>query len=225
MLISYSHRFIFIHVGKSAGMSIRNALLPFCAEPEKFRMRRPPMLKGDQPNPMYTVWQTLLLHPKSIDVKRELPAEVFDGSYKFAFVRNPWDHLVSVYNFMLRDPEIPRHAEVKALSGFEAFVQWAIDEAAPFPKGITKLQSQMLTDQDGKLLVDCVGYYETLREDFATICRHVGIDAPLPHLNRSQHRDYRSYYNDHTRSLVENHFHRDIELFGYTFDGRDGKTP
>ena len=224
MLISHSHRFIFIHVGKSAGMSIRNALLPFCAEPEKFKMRRPPKMKGDQPNPMYTIWETLLLHPKALDVQRELPPEVFEGSYKFAFVRNPWDHLVSVYHFMLSDPEIPRHAEVKALPDFDAFVQWAIDEPAPFPKGITKLQSQMLTDHDGKLLIDFVGYYENLRQDFEHICRHVGIEAPLPHLNRSQHRDYRTCYSDRTRALVEDHFRRDIDLFGYTFDGRDRKA-
>jgi hypothetical protein len=157
-------------------------------------------------------------------VKRELPPEIFEGFYKFAFVRNPWDHLVSIYHFMLSDPEIPRHAEVKALTGFDAFVQWAIDQAAPFPKGITKLQSEMLTDRDGNLLVDFVGYYEALHQDFARVCQYVGIDAPLPHLNRSQHRDYRSCYNGHTRALVEEHFRPDIDLFGYTFDGRDRKA-
>jgi len=224
MLISYSHRFIFIHIGKAAGMSIRNALRPYCAEPEKFKIRRPPATKDGKPNPMYTVWQTLLLHPKCAEVKRELPADVFEGFYKFAFVRNPWDHLVSLYHFMLSDPEIPRHAEVKALPGFEAFLEWAIAEAAPFPKGITKHQSEMLTDRDGKLLVDFVGYYESLHQDFGRACRHIGIDAPLPHLNRSQHRDYRSYYSDRARALVRHHFQPDIDLFGYTFDGREKKA-
>jgi hypothetical protein len=157
-------------------------------------------------------------------LKRELPPEIFYGFHKFAFVRNPWDHLVSMYHFMLSDPEIPRHAEVKALPGFDAFVQWAIDEAAPFPKGITKRQAEMLTDRDGTLLTDFVGHYESLREDFDRVCRHLGIEASLPHLNRSQHRDYRAYYNDHTRALVEEHFRSDINLFGYTFDGRDGKV-
>ena len=224
MLISYSHRFIFIHVGKSAGMSIRNALLPFHTEPEKFKIRRPPRMKGDQPNPMYTVWETLLLHPKCSDLKHELPAEIFDGFHKFGFVRNPWDHLVSIYHFMLSDQAIPRHAEVKALQGFAAFVQWTIDQAAPFPKGITKHQADMLTDRDGTLLVDFVGHYESLQKDFDRVCRHVGVEAALPHLNRSQHRDYRAYYDDHTRALVAEHFRPDIQLFGYTFDGRDGKA-
>jgi hypothetical protein len=224
MLISYSHRFIFIHIGKAAGMSIRNALQPYCAEPDKFKIRRPPPTKDGRPNPMHTVWQTLLLHPTCADVKRELPADVFDPSYKFAFVRNPWDHLVSLYHFMLSDPEIPRHAEVKALPGFEAFLEWAIAEPAPFPKGITKHQSAMLTDRDGKLLIDFVGHYETLHQDFAQICRHVGIEVRLPHLNRSHHRDYRSYYDDRTRALVQDHFRPDIDLFGYAFDGCEKKA-
>ncbi len=221
MLLSHTHRFIFVHVGKSAGMSIRDALTPFCEEPEKFRMRRPAKLKNGQPNPLYTVWETLLLHPRCVDMKRELPAEVFNGYYKFGFVRNPWDLLVSLYHFMLSDPEIPRHAEVKALANFEAFIDWSVREAAPFPKGITKLQADMLTGTDGQLLVDVIGRYETLREDFARICRHVGIDAALPHLNRSRHRDYRTYYTDRTRALVAEHFRLDIDLLGYTFDGRD----
>jgi hypothetical protein len=224
MLISYSHRFIFIHVGKSAGMSIRDALLPFCTEPEKFKIRRPPRMRGDQPNPMYTMWETLLLHPKARDVNRELPPGIFESFHKFAFVRNPWDHLVSLYHFMLSDPEIPRHAEVKALPGFDAFLQWSIQETAPFPKGITKLQADMLTDANGRLLVDYVGYYESLRADFDRICRHVGIAASLPHLNRSTHRDYRTYYTDSTRALVAEHFRPDIELFGYSFDGRDSRA-
>lgn len=221
MLISHSHRFIFIHVGKSAGMSIRNALLPFCTEPEKFRMHRPPRIKDGQPNPMYTVWETLLLHPKASDVKRAIPPDVFDGYYKFAFVRNPWDSLVSTYHFMLSDPEIPRHAEVKALPDFDAFVRWAIEQTAPFPKGITKLQSDMLTDRDGALLVDFVGHYESLRDDYDRICRHVGIVAPIPHLNRSHHRDYRTYYDDTVRALVQENFRPDIERFGYTCGGRE----
>jgi hypothetical protein len=224
MLISHSHRFIFIHVGKSAGMSIRDALTPFCEEPDKFRMRRPPKLKGDQPNPMYTVWETLLLHPRGTDIERALPAGMFDSYHKFGFVRNPWDLLVSLYHFMLSDPAIPRHAEVAALADVSAFIDWSVREAMPFPKGITKLQADMLTGMDGKLLVDDIGHYETLHEDFGRICRHVGIDAELPHLNRSHHRDYRTYYTDRTRALVAEHFHRDIAMFGYNFDGWNEKA-
>ena len=224
MLISYSHRFIFVHVGKSAGLSIRNALRPYCTEPEKFKIRKPPKLKNNQPNPMYTVWESLLLHPSCLDIRREVPPEIFAQFYKFAFVRNTWDILVSLYHFMLRDPAIPRHAEVKALAGFDEFIEWAIAEKNPFPKGITKFQSDMLTDEKGQLLVDFVGHYESLEQDFAGICRRLGIDASLPHLNRSRHTDYRCYYTDRARGRVQDYFQRDIQLFGHSFDGGKRQT-
>jgi len=224
MLLSHSHRFIFVHVGKTAGISIRTALQPYCTEPERFRIRRPPAMKDGKPNPMYTMWETLLLHPTARDIRRELPAEVFDGYFKFGIVRNPWDMLVSTYNFMLRDADIPRHDEVKALGSFEAFVHWTIAEKAPFPKGITKLQSDMLTDVEGRLLVDFVGRYEALMADFAEICRRIGVDAALPHLNRSRHADYRTAYTPATRTLVEEHFRQDIQSFGYRFDGPEERT-
>jgi hypothetical protein len=222
MLVSYSHRFIFIHVGKTGGMSMRDVLLPFSTEPEKFRMRRPPKIRGDQPNPLYAVWETLLLHAKARDVQKELPPAVFNSFFKFAFVRNPWDLQVSMYHFILRDPAIPGHGEVKACGSFEAFVEWVIATPDPYPKGITKLQREMLADCQGNLLVDFVGHYETLMEDYSEVCGRVGIEAPLPHLNRSVHRDYRTYYNDHTRGLVAEHFRCDIELFNYSFDGYAG---
>ncbi|MFZ4406137.1 MAG: sulfotransferase family 2 domain-containing protein [Paracraurococcus sp.] len=224
MLVSHSHRFIFIHVGKTAGMSIRNTLEPYATEPERFKIRRPARLKDGKPNPLYPMWETLLLHPTARDVRREIPAEIFDGYLKFAFVRNPWDFLVSTYTFMLRDPDIPRHAEVKALGSFDAFLRWAIAEKSPFPKGITKLQSDMLTDEAGNLLVDVIGRYESLNADFAGICQRVGIEAALPHLNRSRHADYRAAYTAETRALVAEHFRQDIDNFNYTFDGLKGRA-
>ncbi len=219
MLVSYSHRFIFIHVGKTGGMSMREVLKPLAAEPDKFKMRRPPMLIDGRPNPMYAVWETMLLHAKARDVQKELPSEIFGEFYKFAIVRNPWDLQVSMYHFILREPEAAKHAQVRALGSFDAFVDWVLTTPDPYPKGITKLQSEMVTDARGILLVDFVGHYETLAEDYAHVCGVLGIDAPLPHLNRSEHRDYRTYYNDRTRNLVAEHFRKDIELFDYEFDG------
>jgi len=222
MLVSYSHRFLFIHVGKTGGMSVRTVLEPVSAEPEKFIMRRPAKMIGDRPNPLYTVWETLLLHAKARDAQKEFPAGLFDSLFKFAFVRNPWDLQVSMYHFILREPEAAKHDQVKALGSFDAFVDWVIAHPEPYPKGITKLQKDMITDAAGKPLLDFIGTWENLHRDFAYVAGKVGIKAELPHLNQSLHQDYRTYYNDRTRNLIAEHFRPDIELFGYTFDGHVG---
>jgi hypothetical protein len=219
MLISYTHKFIFVHVGKTGGTSIREALEPYSEEPERFRICRPPKLSGSRPNIMYTIWRTLLLHPRARDIRRELPPDVYANFYKFAFVRNPWDWQVSMYHFLLREPTAAKHAEVKELERFEAFLEWVIETPNPYPRGISKLQSDMLADSDGNILVDFVGRYETITEDFWNICRRIQIQPRLSHLNQSNHRDYRTYYTSESRKLIEKHFQADIALFGYTFDG------
>lgn len=218
MLISHTHKFIFFHVAKAAGMSVRDALKPYAREPEKFRIRRPPRISGGKPNPLYEIWRYSVLHAKARDARKELPEEVYDNFYKFAFVRNPWDWQVSMYHFILRDPTHVRYPIVSAMGAFEEYLEWVLASKRPYPRGASKFQKDMLTDDQGNLITDFVGRFETLTQDFANACQVIGISASLPKLNTSVHKDYRSYYNEKTRKMVEEHFEADIELFGYTFD-------
>jgi len=218
MQISYSHKFIFFHVAKVAGLSIREALSGYAEEPERFKIKRPPKMSGDKPNPFYDIWQVLLLHAKAKDAKRELPKEVYDTFYKFAFVRNPWDWQVSMYHFILKEKNHIRHQLVQSMESFEEYLQWVINTKKPFARGATKFQKDMVTDEEGNLIVDFIGRYETLAQDFRHVCQVLNIEASLPHINRTSHRDYRSYYNKKTRQMVAEHFKEDIELFGYRFD-------
>lgn len=224
MLLSYSHKFIFFHVTKAAGTSVKKALQNYSQEPEQFKIRRPPKLLHNQLNPLYEMWESCLWHAKAKEVKKELTEEVYNNFYKFAFVRNPWDWQVSMYYFILKETSHIRHELVKSMSGFEEYLEWVIDTKNPYPKGATKFQKDIITDYDGKLIVDFVGRYETLLQDFQYICQVLNIDASTPHLNSSNHRDYRSYYNGKTRRIVEEYFQEDIELFGYTFDGYQFQT-
>jgi hypothetical protein len=219
MLISHSHRFIFFHVAKTAGLSVRNALQPYAEEPTKFKIKRPAKVKAGQPNPFYTVWEALLVHAKASDAQRELPAAIFERYYKCAFVRNPWDWQVSMYHFILHEPTHVKHALVKSFGTFERYLDWVVETPNPYAKGATKFQKDVITDDAGRLLVDFVGRYETLAQDFAQLCHSLNLAAQLPHINQTQHRDYRSYYNERTQQRVAEHFAADIAFFGYQFDG------
>lgn len=220
MLISYTHKFIFFHVPKVAGLSIRSALADYTQEPPKFRIKRPAKtLRNGKLNPLYQMWASFLLHANARTARKELPKEVFENFYKFAFVRNPWDWQVSMYHFILKEPEFPNHDLIKSLGGFEAFLSWLIRTENPYPKNATKFQKNVVTEVEGNLMVDFVGHYENLATDFQRVCQRLNIDAELPHLNRSKHRDYRTYYNERTRQMVAEYFQEDIALFGYTFEG------
>ncbi|MEC4895501.1 MAG: sulfotransferase family 2 domain-containing protein [Oscillatoria sp. PMC 1051.18] len=219
MLISYQKKFIFFHVTKAAGTSVKKALKPYSQEPEKFKIPRPAPTINNQPNPFYEMWLSALWHAKARDAKKELSEEIYNKFYKFAFVRNPWDWQVSYYHFILKETTHIRHELVKSMSGFEEYLEWVIATKNPFPKGATKLQKDIITDYNGNIIVDFVGRYETLAADFNYVCQSLNLDVSLPHLNKSTHRDYKSYYTEKTKQLVAEHFQADIDLFGYTFDG------
>jgi hypothetical protein len=77
----------------------------------------------------------------------------------------------------------------------------------------------MITDASGRLLVDFLGYFETLAADFQRVCQRLDLLVVLPHVNQTRHQDYRSYYSARTRKLIAQHFAADVELGNYTFDG------
>jgi hypothetical protein len=219
MLMSLSKGFIFFHVAKVAGLSIRDALKGYCIEPEHFKIARPPQRCADgSPNPFYEAWANTLLHARARDVRREVSAEVFDGCFKFAFVRNPWDWQVSMYHFILKRTDHVHHERVRAMAGFDAYLDWVVTTPRPFPRGVCKLQSDVVTDDNGGIMVDFVGRYESLTRDFQQVCRTLGVTASLPRLNRTDHRAYPDYYSDYGRALVAEHFRADVERFGYRFE-------
>jgi hypothetical protein len=98
---------------------------------------------------------------------------------------------------------------------FEDYLDWRINRQRP------ELQTEFVLDDSGGLLVNFVGRREALQRDFATVCEHLGIEASLPHVNRSQHLDFREYYTPRTRELVAEAYKKDIDFFGYEFDQQD----
>ena len=79
----------------------------------------------------------------------------------------------------------------------------------------------MFCDEDGRTLVDFIGRLENFEEDFNKVTDHIGIKgASLPHRNKNKKSniEYKEYYNENSRKMMEEHFKKDIELFNYTFD-------
>ena len=221
MLLSVRHRFLFVHIAKTGGTSVRKAL-------ERRRWGDPwywPMFLCSRFSHLsgHRIATKLPRHAKVIAAKELLPKEFFDSLFKFAFVRNPWDLQVSSFHHIRRE----RPHYLGGHEDFEGFLRWKLDPARPYQYHVDtsiELQSDYLIDLHGNLIVDFIGRYERLAEDFATACERIGISAPaLPHARAAKDRskDYRSYYTDETAELVARHFARDIEMLGYRFDPED----
>ncbi|MCU7891790.1 MAG: sulfotransferase family protein [Candidatus Thiodiazotropha sp. (ex Ustalcina ferruginea)] len=218
MLLSIKYNFLFVHIAKTGGTSVRAALQPLrWRDPWYYPMAicsRFSHLSG------HRVGSKFPRHSRIVAAKELLPESFFNDLYKFAIVRNPWDLQVSSYHHIRRErPHLIAH-----VSDFDHFIRWKLDPERQYQYHIdTSIQSQLdyLIDLHGNIVVDFIGHYENLAEDFREIAHRIKMkDLSLPHKRKATDRkkDYRSYYSDELASLVGDYFHRDIEALGYRFD-------
>jgi hypothetical protein len=218
MLLSPRYHFLFVHIAKTGGTSVRAAL-------ERYRWRDPwywPMFFCARLSHLsgHRLALKLPRHAKIIVAKELLPQAYFTSLFKFAFVRNPWDLQVSSYYHIQRE----RPHYLNQCRSFEDFLYWKLDKTRPYQYHIDTvmgLQTDYLIDLQGNICVDFIGRYERLAEDFASIQARLGLPiTPLPHRRQAltRHTDYRHYYNDHTAALIAEHFATDIARLNYHFD-------
>ena len=216
MLLSHRYQFLFVHIAKTGGTSVRSAL-------QRYRWRDPyylPQWIASRLSGMtgHRLGIKLPRHCKAITAQEMLPREFYHSLFKFAFVRNPWDLQVSSYHHIRRE----RPQLMQANESFEDFLRRKLDPERPWQYHLdtsVESQSHYITDLQGRQIVDFIGRYETLQEDFDHICDRIGITPiTLPHRRKASDRaDYRGYYDDSTRRLVAEHFAPDIERLGYEF--------
>ena len=223
MLLSRKHQFLFVHVAKTGGSSIRASLA-------KLRRRDPafvPSLVCDQLSRLtkHTIGAKLPRHAPAVAAHESLPLSLFDSLFKFAFVRNPWDRLVSAYCHFER--ERTDILQAQKIHSFNTFVQWITTDGLTYrgPRhtlvhAFARPQHQHFIDLQGNHLLDFVGRYERLSQDFEIVKSFIDAsEVSLPHRRRStRNDDYRRHYCDISADHVARFYEQDIELFGYRFD-------
>jgi len=228
-MISHRCACIFVHVPKTAGQSI-----------ERFFLRlhglswadRAPLLLRRNDDPARGPQRLAHLFAAEYVACGHIGEAEFERYFKFAFVRNPWDRLVSEYRFR----------GGRRIGSFRQFVQDAALPLDPHLDAFRHLAPQVryLYDRTGRLCVDFVGRFERLQDDFARVCERLGIPDPsLPHANAARperargrvmlrlrarsaaRRDsYLRYYDPRLRDVVGERYAEDIEAFGYAFGGQ-----
>jgi hypothetical protein len=169
--------------------------------------------------------------PVPIDALHEY---LYPGFFRFGFVRNPWDRLVSCYRDKIRN-EVDgythftiRPGVANCLARWSAFAPgMTFDDfvravaAIPDAEADEHFRSQhtFLSDGKGRLTADFVGRYERLAEDFEAVRRKTGLpEVELPRLQAARTAaKYAGYYTPETRRIVAHRYARDVEMFGYAF--------
>jgi hypothetical protein len=164
-------------------------------------------------------------HLNMIEYKKWLGEKDFNNRFKFTFVRNPWDRVLSNYTVQFRTKK-----DFKFLN-FNNWLLKAFDTGDVRPLicrydgcNHTRFISPCLDwimDEDNNIAVDFIGRFENLQEDWDKVVNQLphGKDIPALLHRKDSHRKlhYREIYNDESKRIVEQHFQKDIEYFGYEY--------
>lgn len=143
---------------------------------------------------------------------------LYRNYFKFSFIRNPWDRLVSCWQ-----NKIVENGKAHLFGGDP-------ESLASFDRFVNHVATQDLTRSDIHIRLQCVqidlnhldflGRFERFGKDFNDVCGRLGLPGDLKERTNASGRDpdYRIYYTDKLAAKVGALYRRDIDLFGYTFD-------
>jgi len=188
MIVDRTKKFVFVCVAKTASTSIRRYF----------------GYKKDPPPEEYHMFleEGLRQHPYAKDY------------FKFAFVRNPYARIFSVYkNFKQRGNHL-WDTEIKKIETFENFILEL--ETKEYSKYI-HLQPQFHYVKLGNEIgVDFLGRYENLNEDFNKIETFLGLPfRELQKIRVSKDTDLKPNYTDEMKEVVQRIYAEDFERLGY----------
>jgi hypothetical protein len=192
-MINHQHKFLFIHIPRTGGSSIESQF-NYNEDIERNK------------------------HWNLNDWKNHLSDEGLKDYFKFSFVRNPWDFMISKYKdiwFTSKHPGGP--IGERAGKSLKYFLEHY--------KNPSHEKGETLHDYFDPEQMDFIGRFENRENDLQHISQKIGvnIDSNI-HLRKVQMRNknknkkhYTEYYDDETREIIAERYAKDIEYFGYKF--------
>jgi hypothetical protein len=189
---------VFVHIPKAAGVSISFSLYG--------------RKTGD--------------HRTMADYALALSRQELKGSFKFTFVRNPWDRLLSAYFYLKqggRNKQYKRWAQenLSEFNSFEDFVKRWLTRQNVNSELHFKPQYKFLCISNSEPCVDYIGYFENLKQAYNEIKSILGTGKELAKTNTAldnSEYDYRDYYTHKSKEIVRESYHEDIAILGDDFD-------
>lgn len=236
-MICHHYKCIFVHIPKNAGQSIEHVFLDLLGL--TWETRAPLLLRhNDRPE----IGPPSLAHLTAREYVeyKYVTQDMFNEYFKFAFVRNPWSRMVSMYKYIGYNEK----CEFKEFL-LEDFRNRILEEDYWF----VRPQSDFIYSEEKNLLVDYVGRFEDLQNGFNYVCNRLGVrPSHLPHVNSykrspserilgknprkviknllrvyktrkiANYKSYQKYYDQESIEFVAEIYKNDIELLGYDFE-------
>ena len=218
MRISHTYLYVFLSNPRTASRSIRSLLKNYS------EIRSVDSSRTSKQSPFYH-------HMPASEAKKVFDIRGWDwySYHRFCIVRNPFTRMVSLYHHYLNKrrrigPHLAPFPRLKAVVKYKVLPRRSFSEYVRRPDKIRKIAmplNEFVFDHDGTCLIDDVLMFENLAEELPRYLQGIGIDVSarqIPALGASGIQDYGQYYDQETRSLVENLYRYEIDRFGYEFE-------
>jgi hypothetical protein len=219
MIVSHRHKFIFVHLGRTGGRSLTEALARHCGPEDIITWT-----SGQVPaRNAASFWR----HDSAAVIRAKVGERVWNEYFKFTFERNPWEKIVSRYwDYACgRSPKFYKQVWQRAFGRPLSFSEWfrlRIWQGRLFGLGHIRLPAHYHDyTERGRILVDFIGRCENRAAHVALLSERLGIEIrdDLRH-GAEFHRDRKPYtelFDPWMQRIVERVFRRDLDLLGYRF--------
>lgn len=220
-IINRSHMFIFIHVPKTAGTSVKTHLKRFqtagdlCLE--RYAGAHESLGKGDPAE------CNLRKHSRALEVCAEIGRAEFMRFFRFSCVRNPFDRARSIFDFLkFKFRSWPRSGIMDRFDTLEQFVTSQFFWQSG-PGRIFEPQTWWLVSGDGSLSVDFLARVEFLDRDIAWICRRLSLETPVAPIERKNisvpaKPEESATITPSAVDAIRRRYRSDFEAFGYPLE-------
>jgi len=216
--INHDLKAVFIHVHKTGGTYISYMLHKYYGF-KNYYLRRPDhdtFCFNKQKTTKYINYENRIhgvyMYYKTsphLNRKMGMTPEKWKTYYKFAFVRNPYDKMVSAW-FHINRFQIP----FKNFLNLDKFCN-DVEYMHMFMP-----QTRNIINEKANIELNFIGKFENLEEDFQKILKNIGIKRiihdPNKKLNVRRHSEYQKYYTDQdVLDKVNNFLKEDFNLLDY----------
>ena len=193
MIISNSGKYIFVHIMKAAGTTISRTL-DKSLKWNDIVLGSTPI--GEAIQGPFRKRFSLHKHSRASEIQSAVGERIWNDYFTFAFVRNPWDLMVSSYFWWVqKSSRWEKYRDDTALtSQMNGFNEFILSNYGREMINECKGNIYDWISADGEIIVDFVGRFEQIQADWQIICRQIGLrHFELPWLNKSNRQPYQDY--------------------------------